>query len=103
MSDHYLLKMELINELRQAYQLIEANREAGEILVSSLNSVNQYCRANNIPLPNHEKILAQMNKIQALLAPSDGSYHDKQSDAKLPEPPLPLHSHLNSSTATKKI
>ena len=86
MSGNYLLKMELIAELKEVSKLIEANRQTGEILLSTLTWLNRYCEENGIRPPNQEKISNQMARILGLLGETDESYHREDSDGKLPEP-----------------
>lgn len=84
-DEHYMLKMELVDELRRAFKLMEANRQAAEILTSSLEYINRFCDENNITPPNEGKIISAMNRLQEILS-SAGSYHGGESAKKLPEP-----------------
>jgi hypothetical protein len=85
MSGNYLLKMEQVKELNDLYKRIEANRQAGEILLSALTYVNRFCDQNGITPPDANKMIDAMEKLKALMK-TDDSYHDKSSDGKLPKP-----------------
>ena len=87
MSENFLIKMEIANEYKRAIRLIQANREIGEMFLSTLRWLERYSETNGIPLPEpKERITKAIERMETLLAESDESYHRDESAKKLPEP-----------------
>ncbi len=68
--NEYFLKLQAISELREIARTAKANKEAAEIVLSTLEWLNRYCDKNHIVPPNEGLIIEQMTKLQAVLGES---------------------------------
>mgnify|MGYP001592826297 CR=1 FL=1 len=87
-SDH--MKIAAFQELKEALQVKRVNDELLEFLAASLRWILQYCKRNDIPIPEKGKIMELMDRaieIEKKLPSqyiSDGSYHhDDKNDTKI--------------------
>jgi len=77
----------------------ELSFELADVMHSLIVVIDDYCKKNNVALLKNEAICSLLKKTRAILKDienvnseqfakllSDGSYHDDESDKKLPEP-----------------
>jgi hypothetical protein len=95
MSDSFLLKMEVVNEYKRAARLIKANKEIGEIFLSTLRWLDERGETNHIPLDvPQERIRKAVERMESLLAESEECYHRDDSAKKLPEPDTSRYAYI---------